>query len=101
MKRAANEQLNFDLGDEEAHAIANSANGDVRVALNILDTLHAMYPEQLTMAEIAAFAKKQHFAYDRDATQHYDYLSAFQDSIEGSDADAACIIWQCCSRVAI
>ncbi len=89
LKRAANEQLDFDLGDEEAHAIANSANGDVRVALNILDTLHAMYPEQLTMAEIAAFAKNQHFAYDRDATQHYDYLSAFQDSIEGSDTDAA------------
>ncbi len=89
LKRAANERLDFDLGDEEAHAIANSANGDVRVALNILDTLHAMYPEQLTMAEIASFAKNQHFAYDRDATQHYDYLSAFQDSIEGSDTDAA------------
>ena len=41
------------------------------------------------MAAIEEFAKKQHFAFDKDATKHYDYLSAFQNSIEGSDADAA------------
>lgn len=89
LKRAAKEYLGFELGDSEAHAIANSANGDARVALNILDTLHAMHPEKITMENVAAFAKSQHFAYDKDATQHYDYLSAFQDSIEGSDTDAA------------
>jgi putative ATPase len=87
--RAAKEHLNFSLPQEQAHAIANSGNGDVRVALNILDTLHAMHPDNLTMKDIETFAKNQHFAFDKDATKHYDYLSAFQDSIEGSDADAA------------
>lgn len=89
LQRAAREHLGFDLPDEQAHAIANCGNGDVRVALNVLDTLHAMHPEGLTLEIIADFAKQQHFAMDKDATQHYDYLSAFQDSIEGSDTDAA------------
>jgi putative ATPase len=89
LMKAARKHLQFDLTAEQAHAIANSGNGDVRVALNILDTLHAMYPNDLTMDKIAEFGKNQHFAFDKDSTKHYDYLSAFQDSIEGSDADAA------------
>ena len=87
--RAAEEHLGFTLTAEQAHAIANSGSGDVRVSLNILDTLHAMHPTELTMKDIEDFARNQHFAFDKDATKHYDYLSAFQDSIEGSDADAA------------
>ncbi len=81
--RASTEHLDFTLTAEQVHAIANSGNGDVRVSLNILDTLHAMHPSELTMKDI------EDFAFDKDATKHYDYLSAFQDSIEGSDADAA------------
>ena len=60
--RAAQDHLKFTLPKEQAHAIANSGNGDVRVALNILDTLHAMHPDQLLMTDIEEFAKKQHFA---------------------------------------
>ncbi|MCH3904990.1 MAG: replication-associated recombination protein A [Lactobacillus sp.] len=89
LMRAAKEHLHFTLTAEQAHAIANSGNGDVRVSLNILDTLHAMHPDELSMKDIEEFARNQHFAFDKDATKHYDYLSAFQDSIEGSDADAA------------
>lgn len=87
--KAAKEHLNSDLPKKQAHAIANSGNGDMRVSLNILDTLNAMYPQNISMANIEEFARNQHFAFDKDATKHYDYLSAFQDSIEGSDADAA------------
>lgn len=89
LQRAASVYLQFDLPQDQAHAIANCGNGDVRVALNVLDTLHAMHPKGLTLDIIQQFAVNQHFAMDKDATQHYDYLSAFQDSIEGSDADAA------------
>ena len=65
--RAAQEHLGFTLPEKQAHAIANSGNGDVRVALNILDTLHAMHPDQLLMTDIEEFTKKQHFAFDKDA----------------------------------
>lgn len=87
--RAAQQYLRIKLTRKQAHMIANSGNGDVRVALNILDTLNAMYQGEITDECITEFAQNQHLAYDKDATQHYDYLSAFQDSIEGSDTDAA------------
>lgn len=89
IKRAANEQLHVELSTKVTHAIANCGNGDVRVAINVLDTLHAMHPDKITLDIVKQFAHNQHFAMDKDATQHYDYLSAFQDSIEGSDTDAA------------
>lgn len=89
LQRAAKEYLEFDLSKKQAHLIANCGNGDVRVAINVLDTLHAMHPDELTDEMIKEFAVNQHFAFDKDATKHYDYLSAFQDSIEGSDTDAA------------
>ena len=71
------------------HAIANMGNGDVRVAINVLDTLYAMYNQNITLDIVKKFAIQQHLTMDKDAAQHYDYLSAFQDSIEGSDTDAA------------
>ena len=89
LKRAAKKYLDFNLSKEQAHLIANCGNGDVRVAINVLDTLHAMHPDELADEMIKEFAANQHFAFDKDATKHYDYLSAFQDSIEGSDTDAA------------
>lgn len=89
LQRAAKEYLDFELPEEQAHLIANCGNGDVRVSLNVLDTLHAMHPDDLTDEVIREFAINQHFAFDKDATKHYDYLSAFQDSIEGSETDAA------------
>ena len=89
VKRAAKKYLKIQISDKVAHAIANCGQGDSRVAINVLDTLHAMHPDSITMPIVKDFAKQQHFAMDKDATQHYDYLSAFQDSIEGSDTDAA------------
>lgn len=87
--RAAKQEFNYEISDVIAHMIANTGNGDVRTALNVLDTLYAMYQENLTLEQVKKFSRQQHLAYDKDATQHYDYLSAWRDSIEGSDADAA------------
>lgn len=82
-------RFDYQIPDEIAHMIANTGNGDVRTALNVLDTLHAMYQNDLTIDQVKNFSRQQHLAYDKDATQHYDYLSAWRDSVEGSDADAA------------
>lgn len=87
--RAAKEVFDYQIPEEIAHMIANTGNGDVRTALNVLDTLYAMHGQELTLDQVKAFSRQQHFAYDKDATQHYDYLSAWRDSVEGSDADAA------------
>lgn len=69
--------------------IAAAANGDLRIALNILETVHALNPKKITLANVKSFTKKQFFSYDKNATKHYDYLAAYSDSMAGSYTDAA------------
>lgn len=92
LKRAATEVLK--LKDEQIETdalklIAIAADGDLRVALNILETVHAINPEELTVQDVKNLAKGQNFSYDKKATKHYDYLAAYSDSMAGSDTDAA------------
>ncbi|KLD59234.1 hypothetical protein WP50_20030, partial [Lactiplantibacillus plantarum] len=82
----------YNLTDDQVDAkalnlIAISAEGDLRIALNILETLHAIDQKQITVAAVQHFAQQQHFSYDRKATKHYDYLSAYSDSMAGSDTE--------------
>lgn len=75
--------------------IANTANGDVRKALNAVEALFlAVHPDMdgviripLELAEQAV--QKKALRYDKDGDSHYDILSAFQKSVRGSDPDAA------------
>lgn len=92
LKRATTEVLK--LKDEQIETdalklIAIAADGDLRVALNILEPVHAINPEELTVQDVKNFAKGQNFSYDKKATKHYDYLAAYSDSMAGSDTDAA------------
>ena len=76
--------------DKEAITIiARSADGDLRVALNLLESIHAVNGDEISIESVKEFVKGQHFAYDRKATKHYDYLAAYSDSMAGSDTDAA------------
>ncbi|CAJ1191878.1 ATPase AAA [Companilactobacillus crustorum] len=74
---------------EALHLIAISADGDLRIALNTLETIHAINSKEITASNVKRFAQQQHFNYDKKATKHYDYLSAYSDSMAGSDTDAA------------
>lgn len=69
--------------------IAVSADGDLRVALNILEVVHAIDKDRISLRTVKQFLRGQHFAYDKKATKHYDYLAAYSDSMAGSDTDAA------------
>lgn len=91
VKRAVEELYSDDaeISSEGIKLIAIAANGDLRVALNILETLHAINPQTLKIEDVKNFAKSQNFSYDRKATKHYDYLAAYSDSMAGSDTDAA------------
>lgn len=85
----------FIIEDGAVEHISNSANGDVRKALNAVEAVFlALRPNEdntvnftLELAEEAS--QKKSLRYDRDGDSHYDVLSAFQKSIRGSDADAA------------
>ena len=92
LKRATTEVLK--LKDEQIETdalklIAIAADGDLRVALNILETVHAINPEELTAQDLKNFSKGHNFSSDKKATKHYDYLAAYSDSMAGSDTDAA------------
>lgn len=89
--RALKEVFHFkdeNIDRKAVKIIAISADGDLRVALNLLETIYAVN-EDLSVEEVRQFVKGQHFAYDRKATKHYDYLAAYSDSMAGSDTDAA------------
>lgn len=92
LSKAAEKVYHLHVDQEQVQAlnlIAVSAEGDLRIGLNILETVHALNPDRLRVATVRQFVKGQHFAYDRKATKHYDYLSAYSDSMAGSDTDAA------------
>lgn len=78
-----------ELSDSIYHKIAETANGDVRTALNILETLHTIKGSQITVADIKQYAGSNHFVFDKDSNFHYDTISALQKSIRGWDTDAA------------
>ena len=73
------------------HAIAEMSDGDLRRALNALETLVLSLPNgtKLTDEHLEAFTKERHIRYDRNEDEHYDTASALIKSIRGSDPDAA------------
>ena len=85
---------NITIEDGVLTHLAHTANGDVRKALNALEVLFlAAAPDsdgnmRLTMDSAQQATQKKAFRYDRDGDSHYDFLSAFQKSICGSDPDA-------------
>lgn len=82
------------VSDDVLMQIANSAYGDVRKAVTILEmciksSSAAAEGVEITAESVIAITQKSAFAFDRDGDNHYDVLSAFQKSIRGSDPDAA------------
>ena len=64
--------------------ISDSADGDARVALNILEQL-----ENVTIENLREILGDKIRRYDKGGDNHYDTASAFIKSMRGSDADAA------------
>ncbi|WP_269526377.1 replication-associated recombination protein A [Coraliomargarita parva] len=72
-------------------ALAEFSGGDLRRALNALETLVLSQPlgSHIDVDAVEAFAKERQIRYDRDEDEHYDHASAMIKSIRGSDPDAA------------
>ena len=72
-------------------AVADFSGGDLRRALNALETLVLSQPigAHLDAEAVEVFAKERQIRYDRDEDEHYDHASAMIKSIRGSDPDAA------------
>jgi putative ATPase len=72
-------------------AVADFSGGDLRRALNALETLVLSQPigAHIDADAVEVFAKERQIRYDRDEDEHYDHASAMIKSIRGSDPDAA------------
>lgn len=72
-------------------AIATSANGDMRKAINNLEFLVSSKKEgeTITSKDVSELISKANISYDRSEDHHFDTLSAFMKSLRGSDPDAA------------
>ena len=71
--------------------VAEMSDGDLRRALNALETLVLSLPvgSEMTSNDLAAFARERHIRYDRNEDEHYNTASALIKSIRGGDPDAA------------
>lgn len=72
-------------------ALASFAGGDLRRALNSLETLVMGQPlgSHIDVSAVEIFAQERQIRYDRNEDEHYDHVSAMIKSIRGSDPDAA------------
>jgi putative ATPase len=79
-------------------ALAVYANGDARVALNLLDQAAAALPSEpdgtrrLTPAALTGLIERRALLYDKAGEEHYNIISALHKSMRNSDADAS-IYW--------
>ena len=88
------------VADEAAlGALAVYANGDARVALNLLDQATAAIApptgegtRTLTTDALEGLVERRTLLYDKGGEEHYNLISALHKSIRNSDADAA-VYW--------
>ncbi len=86
-----------EVDPEALRAIALYANGDARVALNLLELSVAAAPSidgkrQVDATRVAQAIQRRALLYDKSGEEHYNLISALHKSMRNSDPDAA-VYW--------
>jgi putative ATPase len=86
-----------EVRDEALQAMARYANGDARVALNVLQLAVAAAPQpagrpQIDLPLIERTIQKKALLYDKGGEEHFNIISALHKSMRNSDPDAA-VYW--------
>ena len=92
-------RLDLDVTDAAVAAIARYANGDARVALNLLEFSAAAAPmhpvtqvRQIDLPQLEQSIQRRALLYDKTGEEHYNLISALHKSMRNSDPDAA-VYW--------
>lgn len=86
--------FNVEITKDALDYIAESAEGDVRIALNGLEiAVTSTYPNEngirkINLDILRECIQKPFLTYDKNGDNHYDVVSAFIKSMRGSDPDA-------------
>jgi putative ATPase len=86
--------LGLKADDDAVAAMARYANGDARVALNLLELAAATAAStgRLDAPLIADLAQNRALLYDKTGEEHYNLISALHKSMRNSDPDAS-VYW--------
>lgn len=81
---------NQGIEDDALAFLSGQANGDVRRALNMLESASGKAGDNatITLTDVKEAAQTPYTPYDKDGSEHYDTASAFIKSMRGSDPDA-------------
>jgi putative ATPase len=87
------------VSDEAIGAIAAFANGDARVALNLLEFAVSVAPRhaadegaRVDLPQLEQAIERRALLYDKGGEEHYNLISALHKSMRNSDPDAA-VYW--------
>ena len=80
-------EKNLEVEDEALEIISDFADGDARIALNLLE--QTAFENGITVENLKKILGERIRKYDKKGDNHYDTASAFIKSMRGSDADAA------------
>lgn len=80
-------EKNLEVEDAALDIIADFADGDARIALNLLE--QTSFENAITVDSLKKILGERIRKYDKKGDNHYDTASAFIKSMRGSDADAA------------
>ncbi len=86
------EELGVNIADEAIEFLANYANGDARLSLNLLDATTRLYAadgSQITIENLKETLQSKHLRYDKAGEEHYNTVSAYIKSMRASNVDAA------------
>jgi len=80
-----------EVQEQALRNLARMCDGDLRRALNALETLVLGQPVGGSVGEeeMRVFARERQIRYDADEDEHYDTISAYIKSMRGGDPDAA------------
>jgi putative ATPase len=86
-----------EIDADTLHAIALYANGDARVALNLLELSAAAAPivernRRIDMARVEQTIQRRALLYDKSGEEHYNLISALHKSMRNSDPSAS-VYW--------
>ena len=90
IKKACNYLEKIKIDDDVIDKIATYSNGDLRYAINLIEVLYySSSNKKITLKLLDDMNIKASILVDKNETEYYDVLSAFQKSIRGSDVNAA------------
>ena len=86
--------VNIAVDDKILDLLCLSANGDARIALNLLQSAFTLAPvkdgtKEITKEVLSKALQKKSFLYDKSGEEHFNLISALHKSMRNSDHDAA------------